>query len=104
MIDDEEFIILNDVNSSRNPDFPYWQYEPFDLDCLSDGECKAEFRFWKTDIYLLKEVMQLPDEIMCYNRLVVSGIEALCILLKRFGYPTRYSDICSRFAICCPTA
>lgn len=76
MMDDEEFIILNDVNSSKNPVFPYGQYEPFDLDCLSDGECKAEFRFWKTDIYLLKEVMQLPDE-MCYNRLAVSGIEAL---------------------------
>ena len=34
----------------------------FDLDCLSDKECKAEFRFWKNNIYLLKEVMQIPDE------------------------------------------
>ena len=98
IIDDEEFIFLHDLNSSKNPDFPYWQYDPFDLDCLTDVECKAEFRFWKNDIYLLKEVMQLPDEIICYNRLVVSGVEALCILLKRFAYPIRYSDMCSRFA------
>ena len=56
---------------------------------------KAEFRFWKNDIYLLNEVMQLPDEIICYNRLVVSGVEALCILLKRFAYPIRYAvSIC----------
>ena len=73
MIDDEEFILLNDLNSSKNPDFPYWQYYPFDLDCLFDEECKAEFRSWKNDIELLKEVMQLPDEIICYNRLVVRG-------------------------------
>lgn len=98
IIDDEEFILLYGMNSSKNPDFPYWRYEPFDLDCLSDEECKAEFRFWKNDIYLLKEVMQLPDEIICYNRLVVSGVEALCILLKRFAYPIRYSDMCPRFA------
>ena len=71
MIDDEEFNILNDMNSSKNPDFPYWQYEPFDLDCLSDGECKTEFRFCKNYIYLLKEVMPLPDEIICYNRLIL---------------------------------
>ena len=87
MIDDEEFILLNDLNSLKNPDFPYWQYYPFDLDCLSDEECKAEFRFWKNDIYLLKEVMQLPVEIICYNRLVVNGVEALRILLKTICLP-----------------
>ena len=68
------------------------------MDSLTDEECKAEFRFWKNDIYLLKEDMQLPDEIICYNRLVVSGVEALFILLKRFVYPIRYNDMCSRFA------
>lgn len=87
MIDDEEFILLNDLNSSKNPDFPYWQYYPFDLDFLSDEECKAEFRFWKNDIYLLKEVMRLPVEIICYNRLVVNGVEALRILLKTICLP-----------------
>ena len=42
--------------------------------------------------------MQLPDEVICYNRLVVGGVEALCILLKRFASPNRYSDMCPRFA------
>ena len=63
-----------------------------------DEECKAEFWFLKNDIYLLKEVMQLPDEIICHNRLVVSEIEALCILLKQFAYPIRHGDICPRFS------
>ena len=83
MIEDEELIILCEM---KNPDFPYWQF---------DEECKAEFRFCKNDIYLLKEIMELPDEIMCYNRLVVRGVKTLRIL---FAYQIRYNDMCSRFA------
>ena len=26
-IDDEEFLLLYDINKSKNPDFPYWNYE-----------------------------------------------------------------------------
>ena len=98
LLNDEEFILLYDMNTSKNPDFPYWQYDPFDLDDLCDDECKAEFRFLKNDIHLLKDVLQVPDEVVCYNRLVVDGIEALCVLLKRFAYPIRHSDMCSRIA------
>ena len=43
-------------------------------------------------------MLEIPDEITCCNRLVVSGIEALCILLKRFSYPIRYSDMVPVFA------
>ena len=63
----EEFILLYDMNTSKNPDFPYWQNESFDLDDLCDDECKAEFRFMNNDIYQLKDVLQVPDEIACYN-------------------------------------
>lgn len=50
----------------------------------------------KKDIYQVKDVLQVPDEIVCYNRLVVEGIEAF---LKRFAYPIRYSDTCPRFGL-----
>lgn len=33
-----------------------------------------------------------------FLRIVVDGIEALCIFLKRFAYPCRYADILPRFA------
>ena len=35
---------------------------------------------------------------MCYNRLVVDGIEAFCIFLKCFAYPCRCVDLIPRFA------
>ncbi|XP_066914769.1 uncharacterized protein [Clytia hemisphaerica] len=97
MIDDFEFAALYDINRSKNPDFPYWIYEGFDLDKLTDDQSKADFRFFKNDIYMLKEALQIPDTFICRNRLHVDGIEALCILLKRFSYPIRFGDMVPRF-------
>ena len=44
VIDDEEFLLLYDINKSENPDFPYWRYRRFELDCLNEDECVASFR------------------------------------------------------------
>ena len=96
MIDDYEFAVLYDINRSKNPDFPYWNYD-FDLDKLTDDECKANFRFLKNDIYLLKDALQIPDIFICSNGLNVDGIEALCILLNRFSYPIRFGDMVPKF-------
>lgn len=97
LISDEEFITLYDINSSKNPDFPYWNYQKFDLDTVTDDESKAEFRFYKNDVYFLQEKLQIPEQITFSSRLVVSGIEAICILLKRYSYPIRLGDIVPRF-------
>ena len=51
LIDDEEFVMLYDLNTSKNPDFEYWNYAKFDLQKVSDAECLAEMRFEKNDIY-----------------------------------------------------
>ena len=97
LIDDEEFVCLYDLNRSKNLDYPYWNYQKFDLEQLTDDECWSEFRFLKRDIYKLQEVLNIPDEIITYNRLNVDGIEALCLFLERFAYPCRYSDMVPRF-------
>lgn len=97
-INDREFVLLYDANRSKNPDFPYWNYERFELDELTNAECNAEFRFYKNDIYKLADALQLPDEFVTYNGLIVESIPALCIYLKRFSYPCRYSDMVFHFA------
>ena len=93
-----EFVLLYDANRSKNPDFPYWNYERFEIDELTNAECNAEFCFYKHDIYKLADALQLPDEFVTYNRLIVESIPALCIYLKRFSYPCRYSDMVFHFA------
>ena len=89
--------MLYNLNTSKNLDFPYWNYQQFDLENLSDEECKAEFRFYKSNIYFLKEALHIPDEVIFSNRLVVSGVEALSILLKGFSYHIRLGDMIQKF-------
>ena len=62
-IDDDEFAVLYDLYSSKNFDFQYDSYTPFDLEELDESESFAEFRFGKRDTRNLKEVLQIPDNI-----------------------------------------
>ena len=68
------------------------------MDQKTNDECKAEFRFYREDIYKLAEQLQLPDEITTYNGLVVASVPALCMYLKRYAYPCRYGDLLYHFA------
>ena len=101
-LDDEEFVLLYDMNTSKNPDLPYWNYGAFDLDLLTDAECKTEFRFHKQDIYNLADVLNIPDKITCYNGIKVDSVKARCIFLKRFAQPCRYSNMIPRFGRAVP--
>ena len=65
---------------------------------MEDDECVAEFRVRKRDIPLLGEVLQIPEVVICNQRSIADGTEALCMLLKRLAYPVRYSDMVPRFA------
>ena len=97
VVDDAEFVLLYDTVKSKNRDLPYWLYNGFDLDSLSNCECEEEFRFSKNDIFLLYDALNIPEDIICYNGTKINGIEGLCIFLKRFAYPCRYSDMIPRF-------
>lgn len=98
LINDEELLLLYDLNMSDNLDLPYDLYPRFDFDELQNDECLSDFRFRKDDLPLLAEVLDIPDVVECYQRSTCDGLEALCILLKRFAYPCRYADMISLFA------
>jgi hypothetical protein len=95
-ITDAEFILLYDYNWSK-PLFPYWKFESFDVDTWDDEECRTELRFAKKDLPLLKQLLGIPDKISCRQGTTCSREEGLFILLKRFAYPCRYTDMISRF-------
>jgi len=40
-INEQEFVLLHECHKSTNPEFPYWNYDRFDLDEKSNDECKA---------------------------------------------------------------
>ena len=56
VIDQDEFLLLYDVNKSKNPGYPYWNYDAFALDSTTDDEFTSEFRFLKNDVYLLAKL------------------------------------------------
>ena len=97
-IDDDEFVLLWEQNISKNPCFPYQDYENFDIETIDPVECKAEFRVEKNDLLCLSEALQIPETFHCQQRSVCDGMEGLCMALKRFSYPCRYSDMIPRFA------
>ena len=98
IVDDDEFILFYDFYGSKNPDFPYASYPPFDLQDMEDSECLAEFRVHKRDIPVLADALQIPPTFRCRQRSVCEGIEGLCMLLRRISYPCRYGDMVQRFA------
>ena len=102
LINDEEFVLLYDLNRSKNPDYPYWNYERFDLDKWTDAECKTELRFYKTDVYRLADALNIPEQIYASNRSKFDGMEAFCVFLKRFSYPNRQPDLIPRFGRAVP--
>ena len=97
IIDDEEFVLLYDAHFSKNPEFPYKEYERFVMGEIDNVEFEAEFRFRKEDIPTLAEVLAIPDSFVCPQGTKADGIEGLCCVLKRFAYPCRYSDMIPLF-------
>lgn len=39
---EEEFVLLCNLNTSKNSDFPYWDYDLFNLDEICNDKSKAE--------------------------------------------------------------
>jgi len=65
LLSDDEFLVLWEDNQSKNPDFPWDGYSPFDLKNMDEAECKAEFRVQKRDVHTLGEVLEIPPPLKC---------------------------------------
>lgn len=57
-------------------------------------------RFLKNDIYRLQRALRIPDELHLHNQIKETGINGLCILLRRLAYPNRWTDLCVTFGRC----
>ena len=90
--DDEDLVLLTILNPTQQKKKYYKLVKsqtPFDLDRLTDDFCWIHFRFLKADLVKLKNLLGIPDVVRCRKSVTVSGLEGLCILLKRLSYPGR---------------
>ncbi|KAE8884804.1 hypothetical protein PF003_g31133 [Phytophthora fragariae] len=69
----------------------------FNFNALSDGDCRFNFRFWKTDMIRLHKALSLEEDYKLPSRVRVGGMEGLCIMLRRLAYPGRYGDLAVMF-------
>ncbi|KXS16569.1 hypothetical protein M427DRAFT_55232, partial [Gonapodya prolifera JEL478] len=68
-----------------------------DLDGMTPADCRLRFRFDKTDMPHLQQVLHIPSIVSTNNRLIVPGIEVLCIVLRRLSFPTWLDDLGKEF-------
>ena len=64
---------------------------------MTNDECKADFRVDLAALPVLAEALRIPDQFVCPNRTVATGMESLCVVLRRFAYPCRFSNMIPRF-------
>ncbi|CAB3992426.1 Hypothetical predicted protein, partial [Paramuricea clavata] len=57
----------------------------------------VQFRFKKHEVPVLARAMGVPGRFTCPQGTICDGMEALCMRLRRFCYPCRYSDLVSMF-------
>ena len=88
-----EFLLLYEENMSDNLDFPHDEYPSFNLQDKNEAECKANFRVEEDHVSRLEDALDIPAVFKCQQGTVCEGTEGLCILLKRFAYPCRFSDM-----------
>ena len=84
LISEDEYLLLYDLNRSKNLDLPYDEFT-FDLDEMENSECVAEFRVNKHDLPALAEALQISDVFKCRHRSISDGMEGLCMLLRRLS-------------------
>lgn len=93
ILDKEEFLFLYEAYSPANLTFPHTKYDRFCLVNKDPDECKADFRFEKQDIPLLVQALRMPAAFKCPNGTICDSTEALCMVLKRYAFPCRLSDM-----------
>ena len=98
-LDEEELFLLDELENPRRrkPEFPYYNYDAFNLDTYTSDESYINFRFFKDDIPRVMAGLNIPEQITTHNRVNVSGTEAFCLLLRRLAYPCRLYDVAREF-------
>ena len=65
----------------------------FELSAYALNSQKAFFRFYGDDINLLRTSLGIPELVHIPNVGYVSGMEILCLTLRRMAFPARWVDI-----------
>ena len=94
-LNDEELLLY--FESCEEKSFHH-RWERFALEKFSEEECLHLFRFSKEHLPILQAILRINDEWKGSNGLLWSGMEGMCIVLRRLAYPNRLVDMVPIFA------
>ena len=66
LINDGEFILLCDLKTPRSLNKECWLYPMLDLEAVNDDDVISKFKFYKHDVYWVKNPLGFPDGITGY--------------------------------------
>lgn len=89
----EDALLLEIFGEQNVIEYRAQLYGHFELDNYTENECKLYFRFGKNDIRTLAEALRLANHFHTDSNHRASGVEGLCILLRRLSYPNRLVDL-----------
>ncbi|KAH9382943.1 hypothetical protein HPB48_023576 [Haemaphysalis longicornis] len=69
------------------------QYGLLDVASIKRRKFVELFRFERDDICELLTTLNIPDDVISAQRVRVSGMEALCMTLRRLAYPNRLCEL-----------
>ncbi|KAF4028889.1 DDE superfamily endonuclease [Phytophthora infestans] len=65
----------------------------FDFASYTDANSELEFRFDVAGVYELRSLLRISDTVVTAHGDTCSGDTALCVMLARLAFPTRYYDM-----------
>ncbi|KAL1478794.1 hypothetical protein MTO96_034857 [Rhipicephalus appendiculatus] len=79
--------------------FEYTRREPLsrhgllNIDSMDKGQFRSYFRFERDDVRSLCRALQVPEVVTTPQGVQVSGVEGLCLTLRRLAYPNRLREL-----------
>ena len=64
---------------------------------MNSADCKAKFRVEMADFPRLTAALHIPAVFHGKQKSICDDLEGLCVLLRRTGYPCRFSNMIQRF-------
>ncbi|KAH6933842.1 hypothetical protein HPB50_018597 [Hyalomma asiaticum] len=79
--------------------FQYTRRDPLsrhgllNIDSMDRGQFRTYFRFERDDVRSLCRALQVPENLTTPQGVHVSGVEGLCLTLRRLAYPNRLREL-----------
>ncbi len=86
-----------DLSIEREKIPEHRKYSRFTFDSFENDEFKSFFRFHRDDVQFLCSLLGVSDVYRSPTRTKWTGLEGLCVVLRRLSYPNRLIDLTPLF-------